>query len=52
MRFIDKVKNSKILKVSLILLSIPIVLILVYYLNLSGIYFGTFLRRLVTGFKC
>ena len=52
MWFIEKVKNNKLLKISLIIISIPFLLVLVYYLNLSGVYFGTFLRRLITGFKC
>ena len=48
MQFVNTVKENKVLKTMLVILSIPIIVKVLYYINLAGVYFGTFLRYFIS----
>lgn len=52
MQFIEKIKTNKLLQIILIIVLLPLIIFTVYLINLSGVYVGTFIRRILTGFKC
>ena len=43
---IKKVDKIKILKIILSILSIPIIVKIMYFINIIGVYFGSFLREI------
>ena len=51
MQFLKKDVNKKIVKTILIILSISIFLKILYFINILGIYFGSFLREIEICFK-
>lgn len=52
MQFIKKINKKKILKTCIIILSVPLIVQVLYYINLMGVYFGTFLRKLTYYIVC
>lgn len=52
MQFISNLNKQKVAKAALIILSIPIMVTILYYINLFGVYFGTALRRLIFYWPC
>ena len=46
MQFIKNIDKKEILKVVLIILSIPIIVKIMYFINILGVYFGSFLREI------
>jgi len=47
MQIIERINKNKILKTTIIILSIPVLVKIMYYINILGIYLGTFLRKLI-----
>lgn len=52
MQFLKALDKHRIVKVAIILLSIPLIVKVLYYINIVGVYFGSFLRRFVSFFWC
>lgn len=46
MQVLNKINIKKILKTALIILSVPFIVKILYFINLIGIYFGSFLREI------
>lgn len=46
MQILDRINKQKVLRVILAILSVPFIVKALYFINLLGIYFGTFLRKI------
>lgn len=46
MQFIKRINKKKLLVIGIFILSIPIIMKILYFINILGIYFGSFLREI------
>lgn len=44
MQFVKKIYNRSIFEIIIAIISIPIIVKLLYFINIIGVYFGSFLR--------
>lgn len=46
MQFVKSINYKNILEISVAILSIPLIVKIMYFINILGVYFGSFLREI------
>ena len=46
MQFVKTINKSKIIEIIIAILSIPVIVKILYFINILGVYFGSFLREI------